>query len=177
MMLADELIDHFGTARVVVNDLLDHVEPLKPLWVAVNKHGGQSADTVRALQTVLEGDDPLLTFPAGLCSRRVHGRVTDLPWRISFVKHAAASNRAVVPVWVEGELSRFFYRVAALRKLFRLKVNIEMFWLPDEMFSQGGKHFHIRVGRPIPPAELAAQGSWREQAEYVRAKSEELSNK
>ena len=36
MMLADKLIDRFGDARVVVNDLLMHLEPLRPLWIPVN---------------------------------------------------------------------------------------------------------------------------------------------
>ena len=31
MMLADELVGYFGDARVIVNDLLMHVEPLRPL--------------------------------------------------------------------------------------------------------------------------------------------------
>ena len=43
MMLADKLIDRFGDARVVVNDLLMHLEPLRPLWIPVNKHGSQSS--------------------------------------------------------------------------------------------------------------------------------------
>ena len=41
MMLADELVGYFGDARVIVNDLLMHVEPLRPLWIPVNKHGSQ----------------------------------------------------------------------------------------------------------------------------------------
>ena len=47
MMLADKLIDRFGDARVVVNDLLMYLEPLRPLWIPVNKHGAQSASYAR----------------------------------------------------------------------------------------------------------------------------------
>lgn len=61
----------------------------------------------------------------------------DLPWKPNFLKKAYASQRQVVPVFVEGELSNFFYRVASLRKALGIKFNIEMLWLPDEMFSQG----------------------------------------
>ena len=35
-----------------------------------------------------------------------------------------------------------YYNLEALG----IKFNIEMLWLPDEMFSQGGKHFRIRFG-------------------------------
>ena len=54
---------------------------------------------------------------------------------------------------------------------FLMKFNIEMLWLPDEMFSQQGRHFRIVVGEPIPVAELQRCGSLREQAEEVRKKA------
>ena len=52
-----------------------------------------------------------------------------------------------------------------------------MLWLPDEMFSQQGKHFRIVVGDPISMAELQSAGSLREQAEYVRKKAYFLEKK
>ena len=176
MMLADELIGRFGDARVVVNDLLMHLEPLRPLWIPVNKHGAQSAAYARRYEEEFMGERPILTFPAGLCSRRIGGQVCDLPWKPNFLKKAYASQRQVVPVFVEGELSNFFYRVASLRKALGIKFNIEMLWLPDEMFSQGGKHFRIRFGEPLRMAELQAAGSLREQVEFVRKKTYFLKN-
>ena len=86
MMLADKLIDRFGDARVVVNDLLMYLEPLRPLWIPVNKHGAQSASYARKFDEEFFGDLPVLTFPAGLCSRPNGGEVTDPEWKISFLK-------------------------------------------------------------------------------------------
>lgn len=171
MMLADKLVDRFGDARVVVNDLLMHVEPLRPLWIPVNKHGSQNSEYARQFDEAFASDLPILTFPAGLCSRRIGGRVADLEWKTSFLKKAAASQREIVPVFVEGRLSNFFYRVDRIRKALGVKFNIEMLWLPDEMFSQQGKHFRIVVGDPIPAEELRRFGSLREQAEEVRRKT------
>lgn len=171
MMLADKLIDRFGDARVVVNDLLMYLEPLRPLWIPVNKHGSQNADYVRKMEEAFFGEMPILTFPAGLCSRRIGGEVTDLEWKINFLKKAYSSQRQIVPVFVEGRLSDFFYRVDRLRRALGLKFNLEMLWLPDEMFSQKGRHFRIVAGDPIPVAELQSCGSLREQAEYVRKKT------
>ncbi|WP_295935505.1 acyltransferase [uncultured Alistipes sp.] len=176
MMLADVLIDHFGDARVVVNDLLMHLEPLRPLWIPVNKHGTQNTDYARKFDEEFYGDLPILTFPAGLCSRCKGGKVGDLPWKPNFLKKAYASQREVVPVFVEGHLSKFFYRVARLRTMLGIKLNIEMLWLPDEMFSQKGKHFRIFFGDPIPIAELQRHGSLREQTEFVRKKAYFLEN-
>lgn len=89
MMLADELVGYFGDARVIVNDLLMHVEPLRPLWIPVNKHGSQCGEYLRRFDEAFASDCPILTFPAGLCSRRRQGVVSDLPWRSNFVKRAA----------------------------------------------------------------------------------------
>ena len=176
MMLADKLIDRFGDARVVVNDLLMHLEPLRPLWIPVNKHGSQSTAYARKFDEEFFGERPILTFPAGLCSRCIGGEVTDLPWKTNFLKKAYASQREIVPVFVEGRLSNFFYRVARLRVMLGLKLNIEMLWLPDEMFSQKGRHFRIFVGDPIPVSELQRYGGLREQAEFVRKKAYFLEN-
>ena len=145
MMLADELVGYFGDARVIVNDLLMHVEPLRPLWIPVNKHGSQCGEYLRRFDEAFASDCPILTFPAGLCSRRRQGVVSDLPWRSNFVKRAAASGRRIVPVFVEGELSDFFYRLSNFRTKIGIRFNIEMLYLPDEMFSQKGKHFRILV--------------------------------
>ena len=171
MMLADKLIDRFGDVRVVVNDLLMHVEPLRPLWVPVNKHGAQNAAYARKFDEAFFGDTPVLTFPAGLCSRRIGGRITDLPWKNSFLKKALASQREIVPVFVEGRLSDFFYRVDRIRKALGVKFNIEMLWLPDEMFSQKGRHFRLIVGAPVSVAELQRFGTLAEQVDEIRRKT------
>lgn len=171
MMLADELIGHFGDVRVVVNDLLMNIAPLSQLWVPVNKHGAQNAAYARRFDEAMFGELPVLTFPAGLCSRRHGGVVADPKWKTSFVKRAYASQREIVPIFVEGELSDFFYRLSNLRTRLGVKFNIEMLYLADEMFRQRGRSFRIRVGDPISAEELAACGSLREQTEYVRTKT------
>ena len=177
MMLADKLIDRFGDVRVVVNDLLMHVEPLRPLWIPVNKYGTQRSADVRRFDEAFFGELPILTFPAGLCSRRIDGRITDTEWKTSFLKKAYASQRPIVPVFVEGRLSDFFYRLDRTRKALGIRFNIEMLWLPDEMFSQKGRHFRIFVGEPVRVADLQHCGSLREQAAEVRKMVYSLENK
>ena len=174
MMLADELIKHFGDARVVVNDILMHIEPLRPLWLPVNKHGAQNQHYAEHIEEAFAGELPILTFPAGLCSRRIGGRVQDLEWKNSFLKKAYRSQREIVPVFVEGTLSNFFYRVDRIRKALGIKFNIEMLWLPDEMFHQAGRHFRIVVGEPIRVADLQDYGSLRDEVAYIRQKTYEL---
>ena len=171
MMLADKLMERFGDVRVVVNDLLMHVEPLQPIWLPVNTHGAQNAAYARRMEEAFFGDLPILTFPAGFCSRRIDGRVQDIPWRTNFLKKAYASQRQIVPIFVEGHLSDFFYRLSRLRMALGVKFNIEMLWLPDEMLRQRGKHFRIVAGEPVAVSELQNLGSLREQTDYLRTKT------
>lgn len=168
MMLADKLIEYFGDVRVVVNDILRYIAPLDPLWVPVNKHGAQKLSYARKFDEAFASDLPILTFPAGLCSRKIEGRVQDTPWRPNFLKKANASHRKIVPIFVEGRLSNFFYNLSRLRKALGVKANIEMLWLVDEMLSQKGQHFRIIVGEPIEVESLREVGSHAEQVLEVR---------
>lgn len=174
LMLSDKLISHFGDVRVVVNDLLKVVSPLEELWIPVNKHGAQKAEYARRFEEAFFGDKPILTFPAGLCSRYIDGRIQDTPWKNNFLKKAYASRRTIVPIFVEGRLSNFFYGLHRLRKALGVKANIEMLWLVDEMFAQHDRHFRIRVGEPIALSDLQAVGDLGEQTEWVRKKCYEL---
>lgn len=175
MMIANALIERFGDARVVVNDLLMYIDPLRPIWLPVNKHGRQKAEYARRYDEAFAGDLPILTFPAGLCSRCRGGTVSDTPWRLNFIKRARASRRKIVPLYVEGRLSGFFYRLARLRERLGIGFNVEMLWLPDEMFRQGGSRFRIAAGAPIDPETL--RGTLQQQAEAVRTEVYRLKEK
>lgn len=177
MMLADKLIEHFGDVRVVVNDILRHVSPLEPLWVPVNKHGAQKVAYARRFDEAFNSSLPILTFPAGLCSRLIDGRVQDTPWRPNFLKKAKTSERLVVPIFVEGRLSKFFYRLSRWRKALGVKANIEMLWLVDEMLAQKGRHFRIVVGEPIDCTRDLPEGSAREQVDFIRKRCYALENR
>lgn len=168
MMLCDELDKRFGSGRIIVNDILMNLKPLAPLFVPVNKHGRQNSDYLRFFREALASDDQIATFPAGLCSRRIDGKVCDTKWKSSFVKNAIESQRDIVPVFFEGRLSNFFYNLSSLRKRLGIKANIEMIYLPDEMFSQHGRHFDIHFGAPVPWQELAAAGSASQNAQRIR---------
>lgn len=168
LMLADEVVKHFGDVRVVVNDLLMNVDPIKGLFVPVNKHGRQNSDSVDAFNDAFASDMQIVTFPAGLCSRRAKGVVCDLYWKPSFIKKAVSSKRDVVPVYFDGQLSNFFYNLYNFRKTLGVKVNVEMLYLVDEMFRQSGSDFRIVIGKPIPYAELLEDRNPQQAAQYVK---------
>ena len=77
------------------------------------------------------------------------GSIHDLPWRKSFVTHAVASHRDVVPIYFNAHNSSFFYRLAKFRERVGLKFNIEMIYLPNEMLKMRGATLNIVIGEPI----------------------------
>lgn len=168
LMLAERVGAYFGDVKVVVNDLLMSLPPLKDIFIPVNKHGRQSAEYSKLYNDAFASDVPVITFPAGLVSRRRGGVVCDLEWKPNFVKQAIATQRDVVPVFFDGRLSGFFYRLANFRKAIGLKANIEMLYLPDEMFKQGGSHFYIVIGDPIPWQQLDNGQPPRQLAQQIK---------
>ena len=158
VILAEAVEGRMGDVRVIVNDLLMNLPPLAPIFIPINKHGRQSGENARRLRDAFAADVPIVTFPAGMCSRRRKGTVCDLAWKSNFVKMAIEYRRDIVPVWIDGRLTNFFYRLSNLRTRLGIKANIEMLYLVDEMFRQRGKNFRIVVGEPIPWNEVAQWG-------------------
>lgn len=132
-----------------VNDLLMNIPNLKMLFIPINKHGS-NAENARIIDDTFAGDKTMLYFPAGLCSRKQQGQIVDLEWHKTFVSKARRHKRNVVPVYIEGRNSNFFYTLANLRTRLGIKANLEMLFLVDEMFKQKNKDIVITFGEPIP---------------------------
>ena len=158
--------------KVIVNELLMFMEPIADLWAPVNKVGRLTREQAAAQQRMWESGVDVLTFPAGACSRlqRRDGRwqIQDLEWQKNFVQRAREYQRDVVPIYFEGQNSRFFYVLALLRKWLHIKLNIEMLYLVDEMYGAHGKHFRVHVLPPIPYTTFDNSRSPKEWAQIVK---------
>lgn len=135
--------------RFLVNDILTNIKNFEPMFVPVNKHGANSRDVSRLIEETYAGDHAVLVFPAGLVSRKQEAGIRDLEWKKSFIAKAKRYKKDVVPVFIEGRNSGFFYNLSNIRKKLGIKANIEMFYLADEMFAQRGKKVVIHIGKPI----------------------------
>ena len=132
-----------------VNDFLMYVKGLQPVFVPVDKvHGNRN--TAAGINEAFAGNNILLYFPAGLCSRRIKGKIVDLEWKSTVVKKAIQHHRDIIPVHIEARNRRRFYTIANWRKRLGIKFNFEMALLPGEMFAQRDKTFTMTVGEPIP---------------------------
>jgi putative hemolysin len=138
-----------GHIRYLVNDILYFLEPLRDIFVPINKHGAQAKEAVSLLNAAFSSDNQIITFPAGLCSRKNHSEIRDLQWKKMFISKAIEYQRDIVPVYFNAKNSNFFYRLANFRKQIGLKFNIEMLLLPREMFKAKNSTFTITFGKPI----------------------------
>lgn len=150
VMIISELARKYERINVLVNDLLMNIKNMDGIFVPINKHGAQAMDNVRRINALFESDVQILSFPAGLVSRRNKGVIRDVEWQKSFVTKARQTKRDVIPIHVTGRNSNFFYALATIRKFLGIKANLEMFFLPNETYRHRNKHFVITFGKPIP---------------------------
>jgi len=131
-----------------VNDLLMNISNLKDLFIPINKHGSNIGNA-RIIDETFASDKAMLFFPAGLCSRKQKDGICDLEWKKSFITKARAHKRDIIPCYINGRNSNWFYNLARVRNFLGIKANIEMLYLVDEMFKQRNKEIVITFGKPI----------------------------
>jgi putative hemolysin len=158
-----------GPTITLVNDVLMSIPQLAPVFVPLNKHGGHSKDVIRQINEAYASDKQILIFPSGYASRRIKGKIQDFEWKKHFIAKSIEYQRDVIPIHVSGKNSGFFYRLANFRTFFRLKWNLEMFYLPDETFGHKNQKFTITFGKPIPHTHFNKSKSMEQWAEEVRS--------
>ncbi len=146
------LLNHIGKykpVKSITNDLLMNIDNLKTLFVPVNKHGKNPKEYVKCLNDTFDSDVNILYFPAGLVSRKKGKTIKDLEWKKSFLQKSVRYHRNIIPAFVNGRNSNFFYNLANIRTSLGIKTNIEMLYLVDEMYKHRGTTIKIIYGKPI----------------------------
>jgi putative hemolysin len=132
-----------------VNDLLLNLPNLYELFIPVNKHGS-NAENIKLFNDTFASNVLILYFPAGLVSRKQSGIIKDIEWKKTFLTKAKSSRRDIIPVYITGRNTDFFYNLANFRKKLGIKANIEMLFLPDQLYRYKNKLIRITFGKPIP---------------------------
>lgn len=141
---------YYRNYKILANDILMNIVNLTPLFLPINKHGRQAVESANQLHEAYLSDMQIITFPAGLVSRRIKGQVMDLEWKKNFITKAVHYKRDVVPVYFTGRNSNFFYGLHRIRTLLGIKANIEMLYLVDETYRHQNDHSTVTFGKPIP---------------------------
>ena len=157
-----------GETITLVNDVLMSLPQLAPVFVPLNKHGGHSKDVIRKIDEVYSSNKQILIFPSGFASRRIKGEVQDFEWKKHFIAKSIQYKRDIIPIHVSGRNSGFFYSLANFRTFFKLKWNLEMFYLADETFGHKNQKFTITFGKPIPYTHFDKSKTHEQWAAEVR---------
>ncbi len=159
-----------------VNDLLLHIPGLNTIFIPINKFG-KNTDNIDALNQAFESDNIILFFPAGLVSRKQgKKKICDLEWKKTFINKAIQYERDIIPVYIDGRNSKFFYNFASLRKKLGIKTNLELFLLPSELFKQRGIRTNLIFGRPIKHSMLNDNKTGKEWAALIKEHVYSLKN-
>ena len=168
VILISFLGKYYPDLKFPVNDLLLNLKNLNNIFLAVNKHGGLAKDAVAAIESAYASSCQMIMFPAGMVSRKKHGIISDPEWQKSFVTKAIQHQRDIVPIFISGKNSNFFYNLANFRTKIGLKANLEMMYLPDETFKKRGQNFTIHIGKTISWQSLDKSKKPMEWAEEIK---------
>jgi len=168
MVLMHFLGKKYPEVKFLVNDILMNIKNLESLFIPINKHGPHGREAARKMDEAMRSDAQILTFPSGLVSRRIKGKIKDLPWKKNFIQKAVQYQRDVIPFYFSGRNTSHFYFLANLRKFLGIKSNLEMFLLPDETYRHRNKKLTLIFGKPISWKTFDRTKSPQEWATWVR---------
>ncbi len=159
---------HFDEYKFLVNDILLNLSNIQELFVPINTLGGQSRENAKKIDALFRSDAQVLTFPAGLVSRKIKGKIQDPPWKKNFIQKAIHYQRDVIPVHFTGRNTNFFYNLANLRKFLGIKYNLEMFYLPDQTYKHRNKTIRVTFGEPVSWKQFDKSRTHQQWADWVR---------
>lgn len=162
--------------KITGNFLLHKIKPISPYVIAVNPFENRKnlqrmmGGSDQALQHVAEGN-ALGFFPAGEVSTKKENSIyVDKEWSRGAIKIIQKSNVPVIPIYFHAQNSRLFYSLSKISGLLRTAK------LPSELANKGGKVIKMRIGKPIPPAEIQSYPDVKSLASFLRQKTYLLSN-
>ncbi len=167
MCLLKSLTDVRSDVKVIANEIVTHIPQIQEQLSGVNKLGKSSKEALKNIDKLYESAGVIEVLPAGLCSRKINGKIVDLEWQKSFISKAIQYKMQIVPVFIDGSNSSTFYNLAKIRRFFKIKFNLEMMLLPSELYKQMNMSVNLYFGKPIPYTRFSKNLAW-EQAQELK---------
>ncbi len=171
-LIAGSVLKNFygDQLRIPVNSILGHMRPLEEFFVPISIFGKQNRSAAAKLGEMFSSPYQVLIYPAGRCAQLMKGHVTEQPWKKAFITQARRYQRDVIPMHISGHNSELYFFWSRVSRFFRLKFNIGMIMLVDELFKQKHNNFVITFGEPIPWQTFDNSKSDQEWADWVKEK-------
>lgn len=140
--------------KVVANEILSSLKPLQPLLLGVDNFGGTTErQKVKAIHQHLKDEGVVIIFPAGEVSRFGAKGIRDCHWNNGFLKIASKFEAPILPIFIDGRNSIFFYSLSLFAR------PVSTLWLIKEMFKQTRQSLNIRIGNAIRYQKYNSVGS------------------
>lgn len=169
------LIDIFSAARpdtkFLTNFILSHIDNLKEFFFPVNPFTekpdiAQSFSGLRMASESIKNGSPLCLFPAGeVATTYGSSIIQDKEWQSTIIKLIRNSGVQVLPVYVHGTNSHFFYWLGKVHPLLRTMR------LPGELLNKRNRTIQVRIGKPVTTNELAEYKDLKELGGYLRSRT------
>jgi putative hemolysin len=170
--------EKFPNIKIIANEILMSVYNVKDMLLPVNVFNKNGQDVKENINKILATENlHLMTFPAAEVSRKYKGIVQDRKWNKSFIKSAVDYKRDVIPILIDAENSKSFYRFARFRELLQIKFPIELILLPNELFKKRNKTIKVIIGKPISYQRFNNYHSESEWAQIVKDEVYQLKKK
>jgi len=147
-----------GQVAAPVNDILLLIPHTRSFGVGIDKSRTKKS-LPETIERLFSTAGPVVVFPSGATSRKQKGLLRDGTWGRMVVQQALRRQRPIVPVFLSGNNSKFFYSVARARKVLGIGANLEMFLLPREMLAPSVDAIDIKLGQALSPAQVSELAS------------------
>jgi putative hemolysin len=155
LLLASVLGAARPDVRILANHLLSRIPELAELCFFVDPFGGPTAAArsqtgLRAAHLWLKRGGSLIVFPAGeVAHTRGPGEsYADSPWRPTIGRMVLATGAQVMPAFIEGVNSRFFYSAGRIHPALRTAL------LARELLKKRGQAVTVRLAQPLTAKDL-----------------------
>lgn len=165
--------------KTMTNFILSMIPNLREMTLPVNpfSDGTSSMKSIAGIRKTKEHiamGGGLGLFPAGEVSTIQHGEkrtslkkgrvVEDIPWPENMIKLIKNANAPVIPIYFEGENSKFFHFLGRIHPFLRT------LRLPRELFNKKGMTVPIRIGKPIAVNEISEYSDIESLRGYLRSR-------
>lgn len=162
--------------KVITIFMLERMKELRPHIVPVNswkdkQHmGGNHGSMKEIFRTLRIDKQPVGLFPGGSVSRYIskYGEITDPPWNPTAIKLMARFDIPIVPIYIHGRNTNFFYLLSLLSHTMRRGRNFA------EFFNKNGRTIKVNVGKIIPVETWKQVGDENEISSFLRKKVYEM---
>ena len=139
------------------------------MWDKEKETHSATKVTLERLITFFNDQRPGIIFPSGRLSKLTIFGLWDRDWEKTPIVLAKKNNFPLIPVYVEGRNSWFFYFATFTSKQLRDVSQL------NELFNKRDRHITIKIGKPIKVSQLSSNNDVAIQ--QIRYKVESLRKK